>query len=158
MTARVSRSFLKAAKGKGLVRVETKHSTLPRGSVGWPDMHLDGNGSGKRGRFAVSAKSARTADGIVFDSKGEMTRYTQLRLLERAGRINSLERQPSWDIMINGQKLCTYSADFSYFCKERNRSVIEDIKSSGTQKDAAYRLRKRAAELYCSIKVDEVLI
>lgn len=157
MSNRIARSFIKAAKGKGLVVTETKPRTLPRGSVGWPDMHLDNSGA-KKGRFPRAEKSRRTVDGVVFDSKGESTRYTQLRMLERAGQIRDIELQPSWDVTINGQKLCSYSADFSYFDIARNRPVIEDVKSTGTAKDAAYKLRKRAAELQHNIKVEEVLV
>ena len=159
MTARVSRSFLKAAKGKGLVRVETR-ATLdlknqPRGSAGWPDLHLEGK---KRGRFPVADKTRRTEDGHVFDSLAEKARYTQLKLMTRAGLIvSAIEVQPSWEIMINGQRLCVYTADFAYECKDRG-PVIEDVKTSGTQKDTAYRLRKRAAELQYGIKVTEVLL
>lgn len=131
-----------------------KKSRDPK-SVVWNEAHLD---VPRRGRFPVSEKSARTTAGIVFDSKGEAARYTQLKLLERAGLVSDVQVQPSWDVMIEGQKFCTYTADFAYLCKERGRPVIEDVKTSGTQKDAAYRLRKRAAELAFGIKVDEVLV
>jgi hypothetical protein len=152
MAARVSRSFLKAAKGSRVVRVETRKAPP---SFAWNEAHLD---APRRGRFPVAEKSARTVGGHVFDSNGEATRFTQLKLLERAGLVSDIQIQPSWDVMIGGQKLCTYTADFSYVCKERGRPVIEDVKSDGTQKDAAYRLRKRAAELSFGIKIDEVLV
>ena len=38
-------------------------------------------------------------DGICFDSKKEASRYTDLRLLERAGEIVSLECQPRYKIL-----------------------------------------------------------
>lgn len=156
MVARVSRTFIKQAKGKGLIVAETKPRSIPRGSVGWPAMHLD-NGK-KGGRFPVAAKSARTIDGVVFDSKGESIRYTQLRLLQRAGKIRDLELQPSWDVMINGQRLCRYTCDFSYYCNERQTPVLEEVKSGGTAKDASYRLRRKAAELTFGIRITEVLL
>jgi len=111
----------------------------------------------RKGRFAVSAKEDRTVNNRVFDSKKEATRYAELKNLERAGLIECLELQPSWDVFINGQKLCRYSADFSFLDKKTGRPVVEDTKSSGTAKDAAYRLRKRAAELAHGITVREVL-
>ena len=111
----------------------------------------------RKGRFAVSAKEDRTVNNRVFDSKKEAARYAELKNMERAGLIECLELQPSWDVFINGQKLCRYSADFSFLDKKTGRPVVEDTKSSGTAKDAAYRLRKRAAELAHGITVREVL-
>ena len=109
-----------------------------RGSFG-----LDGFTVERRGRFAVSAKPDRSVDGIVFDSKKESIRYAELKLLERAGLIECLELQPSWDVYINGQKLCKYTADFCYFDKKLG-SIVEDVKSrGGTEKDPSFRLRKR---------------
>ena len=111
----------------------------------------------RKGRFAVAAKIDRTIDGRTFDSKKEATRYAELKQLQRAGEIECLELQPSWDVFINGSKLCRYSADFSYLDRRTGTPVIEDTKSTGTAKDAAYRIRKRAAELAHGIKVTEVL-
>ena len=39
-----------------------------------------------------------TIDGITFDSKREMKRYCELKLLEKAGEISGLELQPEFDI------------------------------------------------------------
>lgn len=110
----------------------------------------------RRGRFAVSAKPDRTIDGVLFDSKKEATRYAELKLLERAGLIECLEVQPSWNVEINGKHYCRFTADFTYIDK-RLGAVIEDVKSTGTAKDAAYRLRRKAAELAHGIRVTEVV-
>ena len=107
-------------------------------------------------RFAVAPKAARTLDGVVFDSKKEASRYAELKLLQRAGQISELQLQPSWVVEINGQRLCRYSCDFSYLDKERG-FVLEEVKSSGSVKDAAYKLRRRAAELAYGIKIVEVI-
>jgi hypothetical protein len=109
------------------------------------------------GRFPKAPLAARTIDGIVFDSKKEATRYATLRLLERAGKIEDLRLQQKFPVEIGGERLCVYSADFVYWDIDLGREVIEDVKSTGTAKDAAYRLRKRAAELSHGIKIDEVL-
>jgi hypothetical protein len=111
----------------------------------------------RKGRFAVSAKEDRTIDGETFDSKREAARYSQLKLMQRAGMIEGLELQPFWNVEINGAHFCRFTADFSYFCKDRGRLVIEDVKSTGTAKDAAYRLRKKAAMLAFGIRIDEVI-
>jgi hypothetical protein len=110
-----------------------------------------------RGRFQVAPKEERTVDGRVFDSKREATRYAELKVLERAGKISHLECQPEFPVTINGHLLCRVHFDFAYF--ENGERIIEDVKSKdgrGTAKDTAYRLRKRAAELFFYIKVREV--
>lgn len=40
-----------------------------------------------------------TYDGIVFDSKKEMRRYCELKLLERAGKIKDLELQKTFELI-----------------------------------------------------------
>lgn len=138
MPAVVSKAWIKFAAKKA------------RGSFGL-DVPVE-----RRGRFAVVKKDKRTVDGIVFDSGKEAKRYADLKNLQRAGLIECLERQPSWLVTINGQPYCRYSADFAYIDKATGKPVIEDTKSSGTAKDDAYRLRKKAAELAHNIVVTEV--
>ena len=53
-------------------------------------------------------------EGIRFDSKLEMSRYKQLRLLERAGKISDLETQARIPLHVDGQKIGHYVADFRY--------------------------------------------
>jgi hypothetical protein len=108
-------------------------------------------------RFQRSAPNRRTVDGITFDSLKEARRYAELKLLERGGKIHNLQLQPSYPVAIGGLPYCTYTADFSYFCDQRRHLVVEDVKSTGTAKDAAYRLRKKAAQLFHKITVYEVV-
>ena len=91
----------------------------------------------------------------MFDSSKEAKRYGELAMLERAGIIFDLKLQPSFIVQIAGKPFCKYTADFIY--KNADRVVIEEIKSSGSAKDVAYRLRRKAAELYYGIKVTEVI-
>ena len=60
-----------------------------------------------------------TIDGITFDSKREAQRYSQLKLMEKAGMITHLELQPEYKIIINGVKICSYKGDFQYFTVRR---------------------------------------
>jgi len=76
-------------------------------------------------------------------------------LLQRAGEVQDLELQPEFRVSINGQHYCTYTADFAY--TENGERVVEELKSTGTAKDAAYRLRKKAAELFYSIKIKVII-
>lgn len=108
-----------------------------------------------KNRFAVSPIDERTLDGITFASKKEMKRYAELKLWVRAKEISDLELQPEFRVSINDQHYCTYTADFAYTLK--GERIIEELKSTGTAKDAAYRLRKKAAELFHGIKIKVII-
>ena len=106
-----------------------------------------------------------TIDGITFDSKKEAKRYTELKLLEKAGMITHLELQPTYQIIINGVDICKYRADFRYFtvrAEERKQytnskgewivptktgdpegQIVEDVKG---YKTPLYRLKKKLVE------------
>lgn len=61
-------------------------------------------------------------EGIRFASKAEARRYTELKMLEKAGVIHSIIPHPKFEFWINGAPLkdkdsgrkITYSADFFY--------------------------------------------
>ena len=93
--------------------------------------------------------------GHMHDSVKEALRCNELRLLERAGRIQRLEQQPEFPITINGELVCVYRADFAYF--KNNARVIEDTKSEATRKDKVYRLKKKLVEAsYPGVRIVEV--
>lgn len=109
-------------------------------------------------------------DGIVFDSKREATRYQELRLLEKAGKIWELELQPKFELLVPSTsgylaraikarirggcfKIGTYTADFKYRDAETVPYVIEDVKGVKT---TAYRLKKRHVEAQYGIQIREV--
>ena len=85
-------------------------------------------------------------DGITFDSKLEAERYTQLRLLEKAGEISMLILQPEFQILrgfINpetGEKIKSkfYIGDFQYIDEANNKIIVEDTKGMET---AEFRLK-----------------
>ena len=91
-------------------------------------------------------------DGQVFDSKKEMYRYMDLKLLENAGVISDLRTQVSFQLIPaqyeyfkrygkNGKRLkdgkncvekaVVYKADFVY--KENGKEVVEDTKGLKTK-------------------------
>lgn len=109
-----------------------------------------------KSRFKVAPKSERTVYGIVFASKRECKRFVELKNLEIAGEIDGLKCQPKFPVFIDGKEFCMYRADFSYLETKTRNFVIEDVKSTGTAKDPAYRLRKKAAELFHGIKITEL--
>jgi len=112
--------------------------------------------TGGASRFPVVSKERRTVDGVTFDSQKEARRYSELCLLEKAGQISELEIQPLFRVAINGQPYCKFTPDFLY--REGGKIVAEDVKSSGTAKDPAYRLRLKAARLaYPHVQFVELL-
>lgn len=75
-----------------------------------------------------------------FDSKKERDRYYELRLMERAGIIQGLERQVKFELIpaqpkANLRATC-YNADFCYW--QDGHFVVEDVK--GYKKGSAYQL------------------
>lgn len=94
-----------------------------------------------------------TVDGITFDSKRESLRYGELILLERGGVIRDLTLQPKFPIVVCGQKVCDYTADFAYY--ERGEYVVEDVKSQPT-KTPVYRLKKKLMKAVHGIEIKEV--
>lgn len=99
-------------------------------------------------RIRVSAPEARTMDGITFDSKAEMNRYWELRVLEKQGLIADLELQPEYVLqeafIHNGKKIqaIKYRADFRYLDTLRKRIVVEDVKAK-TYQTEIYKLKKK---------------
>lgn len=95
-------------------------------------------------KFPKYRNIATEIDGLRFASKKEAKRYSELKLLERAGEISHLEIQPKFKLYgRNGPILvkskgfpkgrhATYVADFAYFCPERDKRVVEDVKGVRT--------------------------
>lgn len=78
-------------------------------------------------------------NGILYDSKKESKRAFQLDLLQRAGRIHSLERQKRFTLLESftnnkGEKVraITYVADFAYYDNDRHAWIAEDSKGLAT--------------------------
>lgn len=70
-------------------------------------------------------------DGIRFDSKREAARWSQLKLMERAGYITDLERQVRYPLNVNGVQICNYICDFKYI--RNGAPVVEDSKGVRTK-------------------------
>ena len=80
-------------------------------------------------------------DGIKVHSAHEAKVYGELKLLERAGKIKNLQRQISYKLIVNGVKVCTYVADFTYTdaTKDGEQFVMLDAKQFLTP---VYRIKK----------------
>lgn len=86
-------------------------------------------------------------DGIIFDSKKEAKRYSELLLLEKAGEISNLQRQVKYVLIpaqyaeVNGKRKCierecTYISDFTYI--ENGKLIVEDVKGYRDPSSAGY--------------------
>lgn len=107
---------------------------------------------GERRKSKYAAKPC-TIDGHRFPSKREARRYTELRTLERAGKITGLELQPKFPCVVNGVKVCDWIGDFAYFEAGSDTETIEDAKGFRTK---VYRIKKKLVEAIYGIRIKEV--
>lgn len=94
-----------------------------------------------------------TPDGW-FQSKGEYSRWVELKLLERKGLIKNLKRQTSYRLTdkTRGQRSVFWRPDYQYI--ENGISTVEDFKSPATAKITAFRNKvKMFKQRYPEIRV-----
>lgn len=98
----------------------------------------------KKKKSKYSAVNTKV-DGISFDSKKETRRYKELKILEKADEIKSLELQPRFLLQekfkYNGKTIrkIEYIADFRYI-DEKGNTVVEDVKGMKTE---VYKIKKK---------------
>jgi hypothetical protein len=88
-------------------------------------------------------------DGISFASKLEANRYSQLRLLERAGVIRELRLQVPYKLVLPTK----YVADFVYVDNTDGVEIVEDAKGFRTPE---YRRKKKAMREQHGVEIREV--
>lgn len=75
-------------------------------------------------------------DGYTFDSKKEAHRYGELKILQRAGKIEDLRVHPAFPLKTTGGRIIGHAEfDFEYFdieCPKVRCRVIEDVKTEPT--------------------------
>ena len=122
------------------VAAENPDATIP--TEGWE--YLRGQGKGKRNKYNAVRVSF---DDMNFDSKREMARYGELRLLEMTGQIEKLEVQPVY--MLPGK--IKYKGDFRYV--EQGKVIVEDVKGGkATQTRTFINKWKQVKELYPDVE------
>ncbi len=79
----------------------------------------------------------QVVDGVRFASKAEAARDAELLLLERAGKIRDITRQPRFPLKVRDTLICTYVGDWEYFEKGApgypTTHVVEDRKGALTK-------------------------
>ena len=110
-------------------------------------------------------------NGIVFDSKREAKRYSELSLLEKAGTITELQRQVEFVLIptqrepdtigkrggiIKGKTIelkCSYKADFVYRDTKTGETIVEDTKGFKTPE---YIIKRKMMLYFYGIKIKEI--
>lgn len=90
--------------------------------------------------------------GVRFASKREARMFSELRLLERAGAIFCLCRQPRFPLRVNGLLICTYVADASYYERATGRFHVLDAKGFRTP---VYELKRKLFLALYGLTVEE---
>jgi hypothetical protein len=98
---------------------------------------------GRRHKYAAKRTEV---DGISFASRKEARRYSELKLLERAGKIENLRRQVRFALV----QTVVYVADFQYV--ENGETVVEDVKGYRT---AEYKRKRRLMKEQHGVEVRE---
>lgn len=93
-------------------------------------------------------------DGIKFDSKMEARRYSELKLLERAGVIKGLRPHPRFALLVNHELIGHYTPDSSYI--EGKTYTVEDVKSRPTRTTDYVLRSKLFRALYPHIRFVEI--
>ena len=120
------------------VAAENPDATIP--PEGWEYLQ----GKGKSNKYNAVRVSF---DDMKFDSKREMARYGELRLLELDGQIEKLEVQPVY--MLPGK--IKYKGDFRYV--EQGKVIVEDVKGGkATQTRTFINKWKQVKELYPDVE------
>lgn len=98
-------------------------------------------------------------DGVWFDSKFELTRWTELRNMQHLGVITELRRQVSFGLDAASPdgpvRIGAYISDFCY--RRDDQFVIEDVKSPATKREKLYVWKRNHVERQYSVKITEVL-
>jgi len=113
----------------------------------------DKGSESSKSRFGKYNAKKVTVHNIKFDSIVESQRYVALLEQQRKGKIKDLELQKSFEMVIDGEKICRYIADFSYYTVPDNKYVVEDVKGFKTD---VYKIKKKLMKGIFKIEVIEI--
>ncbi len=99
-------------------------------------------------------------NGEKFDSRKELQRWLELRLLERSGAISELKRQVKFELIPSQkdnkgkclERAITYIADFVYK-DEQGNTVVEDTKGVRTKE---YVIKRKLMLYFYGIRIKEI--
>ena len=91
------------------------------------------------------------AQGKKFDSMLERDRFFFLQEQQKRGFIKNLRCQVRFSLDVNGEHICDYVSDFIY---DTDRiCVVEDVKSSATEKLSTFVLKKKLMKACHGIEI-----
>ena len=99
-------------------------------------------------------------DGMTFDSKKEYERFRELKLLEKAGKVERVQRQVPFELIPSQrdpktrkviERPCKYIADFTYW--KNGEYIVEDVKGVRTPD---YVIKRKLMLYVHGIRVKEV--
>lgn len=107
--------------------------------------------------FSKYKNKKTVVDGLTFSSKKEANRYLQLKENEQKGLISELQTQVKFVLIPKqeGERECSYIADFVYLDNQTGEKVVEDVKSSSRYKTEVYRIKKKLMLFVHNIKIRE---
>jgi hypothetical protein len=94
-----------------------------------------------------------TVDGIRFASKHEAGEYQKLKALELGRKIRDLRLQVRYPMHVNGELVCVYVADFTFWRVDTGEFVVADAKGYAT---AIYKLKKKLMRAVYGIEIVEL--
>ena len=90
-------------------------------------------------------------DGYKFDSKREAEIYGVLKLRMKKGEISELELQRKYPIIVDGQKICNYFADFNYKDLRDGKYYTVDVK--GMEPTPVFKLKAKLLKAVYGITI-----
>lgn len=103
----------------------------------------------KKSKFGNKKKEV---DGLIFDSQKEAKRYSELKLLLKAGEIGLLELQVDFELNEGGTHSLKYIADFVYLDARTGEKIVEDCKGYRT---SIYKKKRRLMKKIYGITIKE---
>jgi hypothetical protein len=86
----------------------------------------------------------------------EANRWCELKMLEKAGLIQDLQRQVKFELIPkqDGERAVHYVADFVYV--EDGKMIVEDVKSAVTKKNKEYVIKRKLLLWRHGIRIKEI--
>ena len=94
-------------------------------------------------------------DGITFDSKAEADFYSQLRLRERLGEVDSIKLQVPHILTVNGQLIATYRSDFEFNDIHSKKYRVIDVKGVQTPE---FKLKRKLMRACHGIEIEIIKV
>lgn len=99
---------------------------------------------------------AIVVDGERFDSLKEARFFQELKIRERIGEIENIQRQPEYMMTRDGIVIASFRPDFRFTVRGSRQWSVVDVKGGKATRTEAYSLRKRFVESQYGIEIQEV--